>query len=416
MNDPYAGFTKSVLSNGLEVHSVFWDRPWIVVEIVVHSGGREDPMTMPGLAHFVEHVVCENIPGREFNFVKEFFENCGGRAHFGSTCYLSTQYRFSIPTDHTLFREALSIFGSMLLDVHIDKNVERERNVIFREFNGRYPFIEKLDWDMSIRRSLFKGHRLETWNRPLGRPEGFLSIKESDLQEFYDKHYVPANISLVIVGGFKTEELIAELETSSFGMVKDGVRNSIPQPPYQIQIPTEKSKTVKLSDHSSFKTDQTEYSATWAFPADFPWQSRRVFNQMLRDVLFHEIREKRSLAYSIGTDYTNFQDVYEYVIGSRINPDATPYIDELVRKCIEMVPSRRDLFERKLRSLKQSYRMVDLSGRDLANLSARDLSSDYRIVTLQEELDDLNKVTFDQMTEVAAILCPENQYTFIVCP
>jgi len=416
MNDPYAEFTKSILSNGLEVHSVFWDRPWIVVEIVVHSGGREDPIIMPGLAHFVEHVVSKNIPGRDLDSVKEFFETCGGRADFGVTNYLSTRYKFSVPADKAIFREALAIFGSMLLGSHIEKSVDHERNVIFREFNGRYPFIEKLDWDMSIRRSLFKGHRLETWNRPLGRPEGFLSTKEADIQGFYDKYYVPENISLVIVGGFKTEGLIAELERSPFGMIKDGVRNSIPQTSYQIPIPTEQARTVKLSDHSSFKTDQTEYCATWAFPSNFPWQARRVFDQILCNVLFCEIREKRGLAYSIGTDYTNFQNVYEYVVGSRINPDATPYIDELVRKCIEMVPSRRDLFERKLRSLKQSYRMVDLSGRDLANLSARDLSSDYRIVTLQEELDDLNKVTFDQMTEVAAILCPENQYTFIVCP
>ncbi|KKP80963.1 MAG: hypothetical protein UR80_C0013G0008 [Parcubacteria group bacterium GW2011_GWB1_35_5] len=50
MYDPYADFVKHVLANGLEVHSVSWDRPWIGMEIVVHSGGREDPVTIPGLA------------------------------------------------------------------------------------------------------------------------------------------------------------------------------------------------------------------------------------------------------------------------------------------------------------------------------------------------------------------------------
>lgn len=416
MYDPYAEFTKRVLSNGLEVHSVFWDRPWIGMEIVVHSGGREDPVAMPGLAHFVEHVVSQNIPSREFDQSKEFFETYGGRAKFGSTNYLSTRYEFGVPADLATFREALAIFGSMLLGAQIEKDVERERKVIFREFNERYPFLDKLEWDMGIRKALFKGHRLETYNRPLGRPEGFLSATEVDLQSFYDKHYVPANISLVIVGGLPIEEVIAELEKSPFGMRKGGVRNPIPQPFNQFPIPAERSLTVKLSDHVNFKVDQTEYKATWAFPADFPRQACKVFDQVLGRILIDEIRQKRGLAYSIGTDYTNFQDVYEYEVGGRISPDATPYIDELVRKCISTVPSRRDLFERKLKSLIQKHLMIDLSGHGLAGNSADELVSDHRIIPVQEVWDELQKVTFEQMARAAALLSSERQYTFITCP
>lgn len=409
-------FPSTFFRTGLKVHSVFWDRLWIGMEIVVHSGGREDPVAMPGLAHFVEHVVSQNIPNREFDQSKEFFETCGGRAEFGSTNYLSTRYKFGVPADPATFREALAIFGSMLLGARIEKDVERERKVIFREFNGRYPFLEKLEWDMGIRKALFKGHRLETWNRPLGRPEGFLSATEADLQGFYDRHYVPANISLVIIGGLKTDKVIAELERSPFGMRKDGTRNPIPQPFNQIPIPVEQAKTVKLSDHVNFKVDQTEYKATWAFPADFPRQARRVFDQVLGKILFDEIREKRGLAYSIGTDYTGFHDVYEYEIGGRISPDATPYIDELVRKCISIVPSRRDLFDRKLKSCKQKCLMIDLSGSGLAGESASDLVSDHRIVPMQEAWDGLHKVTHEQMAEAAALLSSERQYTFITCP
>ncbi|KKP55978.1 MAG: peptidase M16 domain protein [Parcubacteria group bacterium GW2011_GWC1_34_10] len=416
MYDPYADFVKHVLANGLEVHSVSWDRPWIGMEIVVHSGGREDPVTIPGLAHFVEHTVSQNIPNREFDPVKEFFEVCGGRAEFGSTSYLSTRYKFSIPADLATFREALDIFGSMLLQAKIKKDVERERKVIMREFNQRYPFLDKLEWDMGIRRELFKGHRLETWNRPLGRPEGFLSITETDLQGFYDQHYVPANMSLVFIGGLSIDQVIAELERSPFGTKKDGRRNAIPQLLSCLPIPAEQTKTVKLSDHVSFKVDQTEYKATWAFPAHFPNQACRVFDQVLCKILFDEIREQRGLAYSIGTDYADFQDVYEYVIGGRICPEATLYIDDLVRKCIEMVPTRRDMFDRKLKSLKQKCLMIDLAGQGLAGNSAADLASDHRIIPMQEVWDELHKVTFEQMSEATSFLGSDHQYTFITCP
>ncbi|HRH22516.1 MAG TPA: pitrilysin family protein [Candidatus Paceibacterota bacterium] len=416
MYDPYAEFTKHVLSNGLEVHSIFWDRPWIGVEVVVHSGGREDPIAMPGLAHFVEHAVSKNTPKFEHDNLKEFFETCGGQANFGTTEYLATRYKFGVPAETLIFRQALTFFGSMLLGARIEKHVERERKVILREFNGRYPFLEKLEWDMEIRKALFKGHRLETWNRPIGRPEGFLSTTEVDLQGFYDKHYVPANISLVIIGGLRIEEVLAELEKSPFGIRKDGIRNPIPQPFNQIKNPTEQTKTVKFSDHVNFKVDQTEYKATWAFPADFPRQAFRVFNQVLGKVLFDEAREKRGLAYSIGNSYENFHDVYEYEVKGQISPDATPYIDDLVRNCISMVPLRRDVFERKLKSCKQKCLMIDLSGSGLANNSACDLISDHRIIPMQEVWDELQKVTFEQMAKAAALLSSNRQYTFITCP
>lgn len=416
MYDPYAEFKKHILTNGLNVHHVFWDRPWIIMKIVVHSGGREDPATMPGLAHFVEHVVSQNIPDYEFDQAKEFFQACGGRAGFGSTSYLSTQYGFNIPNDLATFHEALKIFGSMLLGAKIEKDVERERKVILREFNGNYPFLEKLEWDMAIRKNLFKGHRLETWNRPLGRPEGFLSTMEDDLQGFYDKHYVPSNISLVVVGGIQATDLLKELERSPFGAQKNGARNLIPKPFNQIVIPKEQTKTIKFSDYTKLKVDQTEYKAVWALPADLSRHTLRVFDRIFEKILFDEIRNKHGLAYSIRTSYIGFQDVYEYQINGSISPEATLHIDDMVRRCISMVPQRRDLFDRMLNACKQNCLMIDLSGSRLTDESAGDLATDHRIMPMRESWDELHTIKHTDITKTATLLSPKKQYTFITCP
>lgn len=416
MYDPFAEFTKHVLPNGLEVHTQYLERPWIAVEIVIHSGSREDPLKLPGLAHFVEHLVTQNIPQYEFDQVREFFDTCGGKVGFGTTYYLCTRYKFIVPNDPAIFCKALSIFGSMLFGAKIKKEIERERKVILREFNNSYPFAEKLEWDLDARKALFRGHRLETWNRPLGRPEGFLSITETDLQNFYDEAYVPANTSLVLIGGLPSHEMITEIEKSPFGMQKNGTRNPIPKSFNRFSFPTDHGKTVRISDYASFKIDQTEYTATWAFPSDFPLQARRVFGQTLGQILFEEIREKRGLAYSIGVDYTNFQDVYEFVVKGRISPAATPDINDLVRECISSVPLRHDLFERKLRACFQRCHMIDLSGSDLTNNSAEELATYHRIISMQETWDKLQKVRHEQMSAATAFLSPERQYTFITCP
>lgn len=416
MYDPYAEFTKNVLPNGLEVNSVFWDRPWIEVSVAVHSGGREDPTSLSGLAHFVEHLVSKNIPDWEYDSAKEFFETVGGKVMFGATNYLATYYKFAIPADSSILKEALTIFGSMLLQGKMEKHVERERKVILREFNQRYPFLEKLEWDTSIRKALFKGHRLETWNRPLGRPEHFGIATESDLQNFYDTRYVPANMSLVVVGGFQTAEVLAALGESPFGMQKVGGRNPVWPSLTKFVIPEEHSRIVKMSDYANFKVDQTEYNAVWAFPIDFSRPARRVFDRMLGKILFDEIRQKRELAYSFGTNLVNYEDVFEYVVSGRVSPEVTNGIGEIVRKCIEEIPTRKDLFEQVLKSCIQKCYMLDQSGGEIVTNSTDDLIYRRRIIPIQEEWDELQTVTFDQMAEAAALLSPKHQYTFIISP
>lgn len=416
MYDPYAEFKKYILPNGLEVHYAHTDRPWIIVEIVVHSGGREDPVELPGLAHFVEHLVSENIPNRGLDHVSEFFDTCGGSTGFGRTNYLSTRYKFCVPADVSILREALNIFGSMLLGARIKKKIERERKIIQCEFNERYLFPEKLDWETTAHRSLFNGHRLETWFGPLGKSEGFLSATKADLQVFYDRHYTPANMSVVIHGGLSTREVIALLEKSEFGMRKEGIRNQIPVPFNPISIPLERERVVKLSNHTSLRIDQTQYEATWAFPVDYPQLARSVFDQMLNMILFEEIREKRRFAYSVHANYIDYQDVSEYQITANVATGATSRIDRCIQECISMVPSRFDLFTRNIESLKRNCHMIDLSGSDLVETASDDLVAQHRIISSQEDWGGLHQVKFEQMAEAAALLSDERKYTFVIRP
>ena len=38
------------------------------------------------------------------------------------------------------------------------------------------------------------------------------------------------------------------------------------------------------------------------------------------------------------------------------------------------------------------------------------------LIPIQEELDELDKVNFEQIVEAATLLSPERQYTLITCP
>lgn len=374
MYDPYADFTKQVLSNGLEVHTQYMDRPWIVMDVVVHTGAREDPKGLSGLAHFVEHLVCKNVPSLSRNKLNEFFEATGGDVSFGLTKYFATQYRFKVSNDPKVFREALRLFGMMLVTARLKNNIEQERKIIFQEFKNDFSFPEAFEWKRSSRKALLQGHPLELYVCPLGHPNDFLSAKQSDLQRFYDQYYVPANMSLVVVGGFNTDYVLSELEKSPFGVKKSGTRNSVPKPYTALVLPCVQSETVSASDYFDFKVEEADYCASWVIPTNILSQSMAVFERSLDKILFREVREKRSLAYKFGTKRYNFQDVFEYDVYAKFHTEAIPYFNKLVTECIESASTDRSLFERNISAIRREWYMVDLSGATLAKESANDLA------------------------------------------
>lgn len=415
MYDPFAEFTKHVLPNGLEVHHAYWDRPWVHVEIVVHSGGREDPVGKPGIAHFVEHLVSSNVANMEAQDIIDFFESSGGRVKLGTSYYMGTRYSFSVPAEPLIFREALAIIGSMLFKSKIERQIERERNVILREFNDKYPISVILEADMAIRKELFKGHRLETYNRPIGFPSGIMSATKEDFQSFVDRYYVPANTSIVLVGGFSAKDILAELKNSPFGIHKKGDRNKIPDI-YTVNPPKQRGTTIKFSDFITIKVDQAEYKSTWAFPVSFPKAARAVFDMMLRQILFTEIRQKNAFAYGTGTQGFDAQDIYEFGVLAKVNPASIDLISDMVEKCIASVKDRQDLFKKKKNLIMRRLSMSDYSGSDLADTLSSSLLIYQRNSSISEDLSDFQNVTFDQMVEASKLLSPDRNYELITRP
>jgi predicted Zn-dependent peptidase len=154
----------------------------------------------------------------------------------------------------------------------------------------------------------------------------------------------------------------------------------------------------------------------WTIPIDLPTYSRVVFTSILRKILFNEIREKRSLAYSIDAETTGFRDIDVFRINSEVNCSATSRISDLVMKCVSKVKDRKDLFENEIQSRIQGCYMCDPSGSGLIDNSVDDIIDFHRIITMKEVLRDIRKVTFDQVLEFTKYLTPERRFEKIFYP
>lgn len=413
MRDPYSRFRKFTLPNGLDVYLAHWNRPWVAAKFVVHAGAREDPSRLLGVAHFVEHVVSDNIPGWGKTSLSGHFEKMGGTAHLGNTSQLATRYGFFAPAETATLEDAFSIFGRMLLEAKLKESIEKEREIIIHEFNRKYPIRQESEWNNAITSTILPSHRPAVG---MGTPEMIAEVGENDLQAFYDAFYTPQNISLVVVGGVKAEELKRILRQSPFGQDSGGSRNPMPAVMLTLPKPIIPRLDISLSEHGINNIKRMERCFCWTFPADFDRQARRIFTGMLHRRLNLAIREKGRFSYHVDFGWDDLQDVSICSIKFFVDPATDDRTDETVRQAIDSVLVSPDLFKEVKQTQLASQQLIDASDKELCDIAASDVTLFQRIITITEETRSLRKVRFDRMIEAASYFSPARQFVRILRP
>jgi predicted Zn-dependent peptidase len=419
MRDPYAGFRSAVLPNGLTVHAAYWPkRPWEAVGFLIHSGAEYDPIGLEGLSHFVEHLVSQNanIPKE---LISTFFENLGGLVNLGATGYPDTTYRFFVPADKAILAEALSMFGHMLLSVQIEKSIEQERQIIINEFRLHYPAKFRFDLDLRERKALYAGSWLERFVRPFGAPESIERITKNDLQLHYDKHYTPANMSIVGVGGMTLPELIELISKSPFAVSKKGMRTPVPVPMTNVVPPLETRYVFELLKYMATETpvEACSYRSVAKIPGNVSAHTIRVFGKMLDKLLNEEVREHRAWTYSIGSLYWDLRYFHQFSINcGSLALKALDGIEEVVEDCIASIGDCEYLFKRTKERILAKSRITDSTGKDVCDVVLDDLANYQRIISLKEDMNNIEQVTMDDIRNLLRWLKRERRWTLITRP
>ena len=260
--NPFSGFETHFLANGLKVwFKRLSDAPNVSVSVAVPFGSYWDPRGKEGLAHFTEHMLFSDHEGRSEQEVKDAIEGLGGRRN-GFTTADHTWYYATIDKRHGLFAiEWLSrIVSPHAMDPEV---VERNRQPIALETNARPREIFEHVWAFINPSVLMppdfwqKEYGMNTRGlRPLDRWATLHAITPEDLRGFYDTYYVPAAMTLTIVGDLARDEALATAE-STFGTLP---RRSVSPREIAIQDPNRMSATY-----------------AWGFPSNVRYTARYKF-------------------------------------------------------------------------------------------------------------------------------------------
>lgn len=410
MWDPYAEFQKINLDNGLTVHVATWEnRPWEYMGFIIHSGAREDPAGQEGTAHFVEHVVGNNVNGITMIEMAEFFEALGGYINF-ATGYLGTEYDFFCPADLEALKKSISICGKMLLAAQLSNEVENQRNVILREFKKINTLDDFYEIKRKRREILFSGNSLSRYVTPLGSPESLGVITENNLQEFYNRYYTPINISVVAVGGLTSNEVIALLKDSPFAARNAGIRNTMPEKIAIPDLPVKNYLENKFSDFLRQSVSCGAYLVEVILPGIINDYALRILKRMLYDFLYEEIREKKSWVYELEVESISYQSLKELRIHiPNFSPDYLDPIKNIVDDALNHLGTNLTLFNKVKSNLISRLRMIDISAKELFRDALNYLAEEPKVISLQEKIEGIQEITLKDINDLLIQNCPQER-------
>src|SRR3989338_5688265 len=190
---------KLRLPNGLTVIHEPKKGNSVVVELQVNVGSNDESPEERGISHFLEHLLFEGTQKRPTNqLISNEIESIGGDFNAYTTNERTCFYIKVLKKHFTIAVEVLSYI--MLNSLFKEEHIKREKNVIIKEIDMINDEPRFYQW-LLLQRTLFNKHpcRYPTY----GKKEIIMNLTRDKIIQYFQKHYLPNNMVLSIVGDVK---------------------------------------------------------------------------------------------------------------------------------------------------------------------------------------------------------------------
>jgi zinc protease len=344
------------LSNGIPVYLLEnHELPLITVDVLVTRGTLYEPPELAGLFEIMADVMRTGGTATRSPWdVDEELES------MAASVELSLGREYGIATLDLLAEDlprGLDIFGDILRNPRF-----REDRVALRKQQAIEGIRRRNDNPSNIAFRLFPAY-LYGKDHPLGAYEtisGIESITVADLKEAHKALFHPENLTIAASGDFDERRIIALLERH-FGTWKKAAAGaaaseSLPEPgiyrgePVVVYVEKDLNQSTLLMGYTSLKRTP-ENSDIFAL---------RVMNEILGESsftsrLFREVRDKRGLAYSVGSyfDTSSYTFPGYWVAFAQTRAEKTVETASIMIEVIESMKAR-PVGEEELQVIKDS--------------------------------------------------------------
>lgn len=398
--------TLTCLPNQLRIAYQLVPRSYTVsVGIWIGAGTKDEEKGEEGIAHFLEHILFKGTKRKTGRQIAKLIDALGGNIDAFTEKELTCFYLRVLP-EH--LSQGLALFKELLSEPLLrPKDIEVEKSIILAEIQNLEDTPEEIVGETFFE-ALWNGHPL---SRPiLGTKESVQRFRRFHLLRFLRRNYVSENIVVSGAGAMEPKKFV-NLVSEHFGNWHNcqNIHQKEDQPP----IPTPSLRFMKRrTEHFYFTfgvhgfpiTDPTHYPASVVDVVVGGGASSR---------LFMEVREKRGLAYAIGSLSAAFKKAGFFAIGGSCSPsDAEKVVRvtarELKRLCQNGI--KKEELERAKTQIKLSIIMAQESVTGLMMRLGRQIHYFGKPIPVEEIVKGIDQVTVDDVVGIARKLFMENKF------
>ena len=377
------------------------------------TGSRFETASEHGFSHFLEHMLFKGSEKRRgTRAISQPLERRGGSIN-AYTSVEHTCFHASVPYDAAPL--AFDVVGDLFArPLFPPREIERERFVVLEEIKMYHDDDASFVADLS-QAALWPGHPL---GRPiLGTPESLAAADRDSLLAYHRSRY-GAKGAVVAAAGRVDHARVVALAEALAARLSDG--------PAPRAVPARRAKPPVRLSFEARETQQVQ--AVLAFrgvPHGDPRRSAlavlsQILGRGMTSRLFMSLREKRGLAYSVGTEASLFSDTGSFQIFAGIDPARSVKAMALcaaeLRKLVREPVGRTEL-RRAIGAIVGAQRMGgETSGSQMAWIlgKVRNLG---RVETPEETIARISAVTAEDVQSLAADLFrPESMSLSLVLP
>ena len=373
----------------------------------MRAGSRDEPLEKAGISHFIEHMVFKGTSNRRMHQIARRLESVGGylNAFTGKeyTCY------YARALDEQLARAIDTIVDLALNPVFPEKELAKEKEVVLEEMKMYEDSPEDVAFDR-FERSIYEGH---AFGRPtIGFPETVKSLSRQDLIDYRNTFYNPERLVLAVAGNADHKRVVSlarrafrDLEATAQDKTRRGVgeyhvghvRES--KPIHQAHVVMGR-RGVGIRDprRSSLSILNT------------------VLGGGMSSRLNQNIREKYGYCYHVSSFLNMHSDTGDLGVYLATDPARIPHATRLVFRELQKL-QRNPVSERVLsQACSQVKGHLMLGLESMSNRMMRIARQELllgRYVSLDEVLDEVNKVTKLDIQEAAEEMFERDKFTIV---
>ncbi len=270
----------------------------VALGLWVRTGSRDEVAGQEGLSHFLEHLLFKGTPKHSAIEISELLDGMGAAAN-AATSKESTHVYARILDEHT--EAAFELLADMFARPTLPQDeVDSERQVILEEI-AMYE-DEPQDRVHDVLAEAIHGDT-PLGRRVLGSSDVIASVGVPAIREYHDARYSAANVVVAAAGSVDHDAICALAEGHlGLGAAAGG--------------PPAAGRNGQDPNFRFYAKDTEQYHVCFGGPGISRGDDRRFalalldssFGGSVSSRLFREIREKRGLAYSVGSYTEQFID------------------------------------------------------------------------------------------------------------